>query len=265
MSLTGILIATAIVGGVGLIIGIALGFAARVFEVKVDEKELKVRELLPGNNCGGCGYAGCDALAKAIAAGEAPVSGCPVGGADVAAAIGEIMGTSSEMVKMVAFVKCGGNCDVALEKYEYKGSMSCREAAVVSGGPKGCAYGCMGFGSCVEVCDFDAISVVNGVAQVNPEKCVACKKCIAICPKQLITLVPYKQQQKVRCNSGDRGKDVKQVCKTGCIGCKLCEKNCESDAIHVIDNVAVIDYEKCTGCGKCAEKCPVGVIAAGNQ
>lgn len=260
MNITGILIATAIVGGAGLLIGIALGFAARIFAVEVDEREVLIREKLPGNNCGGCGYAGCDALAKAIAAGEAPVHGCPVGGADVAAAIGEIMGTTAKVTKMVAFVKCRGNCNVAVEKYEYKGSMNCREAAIVSGGPKGCVYGCMGLGSCVQVCDFDAISVVDGIAQVDPEKCAACQKCISWCPKKLIALVPYEQVQRVQCSSKEKGKDVKQVCKVGCIGCKLCERSCEYDAIHVIDNVAEIDYTKCTGCGKCAEKCPSKII-----
>lgn len=260
MSLTGILIAAGVVGGTGLVIGVALGIAAKAFEVEVDEKEIAVRELLPGNNCGGCGFAGCDALAKAIAAGEAPVGGCPVGGPDVAAAIGEIMGKDSEMVKMVAFVKCAGDCNVADNKYSYVGTMSCREANVVSGGPKGCTYGCMGLGSCVAVCDFDAIHVVDGIAVVDKEKCVACGKCAAQCPKNLIEIVPYQAKQKVRCSSKDKGKDVKLVCKSGCIGCKLCEKSCENDAIHVENNIAHIDYHKCTGCGKCAEKCPAKII-----
>lgn len=169
MSITGIMIATAVVGGTGLVIGAALGVAARAFAVEVNEKEVAVRDKLPGNNCGGCGYAGCDGLAKAIANGEAPVNGCPVGGAAVAEAIGEIMGQSAQVVKNVAFVKCSGNCDVATTKYEYSGTMSCKEAAVVSGGPKGCTFGCMGFGSCVAVCDFDAIHIENGIAMVDKE------------------------------------------------------------------------------------------------
>lgn len=260
MSITGILIATAVVGGTGLIIGVALGFAARVFEVKTDEKEIAIRDVLPGNNCGGCGFAGCDALAKAIAQGEAPVGGCPVGGADTASKIGEIMGTDAEVTKMVAFVKCNGNCDAAAEKYDYSGTMDCREAAVVSGGPKGCTYGCMGLGSCVGVCEFDAIHIVNGIAEVDKEKCVACGRCATICPKKLIELVPYDAKHRVRCNSKDKGKDVKVVCSVGCIGCKLCERNCENDAVIVEDNLACIDYEKCTGCGKCVEKCPSKII-----
>ncbi len=264
MSITGILIATAVVGGTGLLIGIALGFAGKAFEVEVDEKEIAVREKLPGNNCGGCGYAGCDALAKAIAAGEAPAGGCPVGGPDVAAAIGAIMGTDADVTKMVAFVKCSGNCNVATEKYDYKGAMSCREAAVVSGGPKGCAFGCMGLGSCVQVCDFDAIHIEDGIACVDSEKCVACGKCVATCPKNVIELVPYEKKVRVMCSSTEKGKDVKMVCKSGCIGCKLCEKQCENDAIHVENNIAHIDYDKCTNCGKCAEKCPAKVITAIN-
>lgn len=260
MSITGIMIATAVVGGTGLVIGAALGVAARAFAVEVNEKEVAVRDKLPRNNCGGCGYAGCDGLAKAIANGEAPVNGCPVGGAAVAEAIGEIMGQSAQVVKNVAFVKCSGNCDVATTKYEYSGTMSCKEAAVVSGGPKGCTFGCMGFGSCVAVCDFDAIHIENGIAMVDKEKCVACGKCVATCPKNLIELVPYEAKQKVLCSSREMGKNVKLVCKVGCIGCKLCEKQCENDAIHVIENIAHIDYDKCVSCGKCAEKCPAKVI-----
>lgn len=261
MSITGIIIATCLVGGTGLIIGLLLGFAGKAFEIKIDEKEIEIRESLPGNNCGGCGYAGCDAAAKAISEGKAPASACPVGGAEVAKKIAAIIGSEVEVVKKVAFVKCSGNCEKANIRFHYHGNQNCKDAAMTTGGgPKACTYGCMGFGSCVAVCEFDAIHIVDGIAVVDPEKCVACGKCIKECPKHLIELKLYESRHAVSCNSNDKGKDVKVVCQAGCIGCKLCEKNCEFDAIHVENNLAHIDYEKCTNCGKCKEKCPVKVI-----
>ena len=259
---TGIILAAAVVGILGILIGIFLGVASEKFKVQVDEKEILVRNELPGNNCGGCGYAGCDALAKAIAAGQAEVGACPVGGASTAEKIGAIMGVAGGTTeKKVAFVKCKGTCDKTKVQYNYYGVDDCKKVSVVPGaGEKACTYGCMGYGSCVKACAFDAIHVVDGVAVVDKEKCVACGKCVSSCPNHLIELVPYKAEHLVQCSSHDKGKDVKSVCESGCIGCTLCTKQCEFDAIHMEDNLAVIDYEKCTNCGKCAEKCPVKVI-----
>ena len=259
---TGIIIAAAVVGILGILIGIFLGIASEKFKVEVDEKEILVRNELPGNDCGGCGYAGCDALAKAIAAGQAEVGACPVGGASTAEKIGAIMGVAGGTAeKKVAFVKCKGTCDKTKVQYNYYGVDDCKKVSVVPGaGEKACTYGCMGYGSCVKACAFDAIHVVDGVAVVDKEKCVACGKCVSSCPNHLIELVPYKAEHLVQCSSHDKGKDVKSVCESGCIGCTLCTKQCEFDAIHMEDNLAVIDYEKCTNCGKCAEKCPVKVI-----
>lgn len=259
---TGILLAAAIVGVIGILIGVFLGIASEKFKVEVDEKEILVRNELPGNNCGGCGYAGCDALAKAIALGQADVGACPVGGAAVAERISEIMGVAAGTAeKKIAFVKCKGTCDKTRVKYNYYGIDDCRMITAVPGsGGKACVYGCMGYGSCVKACEFDAIHVTNGVAVVDKEKCVACGKCVSACPNNLIDLVPYKVKHLVQCNSHDRGKEVKAKCDVGCIACMLCTKQCEFDAIHMDNNVAVIDYEKCTNCGKCAAKCPVKVI-----
>ena len=260
--MTGIIIAACAVGVTGLLLGLFLGFMGKKFAVEVDQKEIDVRAELPGNNCGGCGYAGCDGLAKAIANGEAPVNGCPVGGAAAAEKISAIMGVEAgEFVKKVAFVKCAGTCEKANQDYEYTGVQDCAAMAFVpNGGPKSCNYGCLGFGNCVKACPFDAIHVVDGVAVVDKEKCVACGKCVATCPKGLIELVPYKAKHIVQCSSKDKGKDVMKACSVGCIGCKMCEKVCESDAVHVVDNIAHIDPEKCTNCGKCAEKCPKKII-----
>nr|WP_330421494.1 RnfABCDGE type electron transport complex subunit B [Anaerobutyricum hallii] len=217
MSISGIILAAVVVGGTGLVISILLGIASEKFKVPVDEKEVAVRECLPGNNCGGCGFAGCDALAKAIAAGEAPVGACPVGGQPVADKIASIMGVEAGAgEKQVAFVKCAGTCDKAKSKYKYAGNEDCVSAmSVPGGGPKACSFGCTGFGSCVKVCDFDAIHVINGVAVVDKEKCVACGKCVATCPKSLIELVPYAAPHKVQCNSKEFGKAVKEVCSAG--------------------------------------------------
>lgn len=262
MSITAIIIAAAVVGITGLLIGLFLGVSGEKFKVEVNEQEVKIREELPGNNCGGCGYAGCDGLAKAIANGDAPVNGCPVGGAPVAEKISAIMGVEAgENEKKVAFVKCAGSCDKANNSYDYTGVQDCKIVSYMqSGGPKACDYGCMGFGSCVKVCEFDAIHIVNGIAVVDKEKCVACGKCAAECPKNIIEIVPYEAKHLVQCSSKDKGKDVMKACSVGCIGCKLCEKQCEFDAIKVIDNVAHIDTTKCTQCGKCAEKCPKKII-----
>ncbi len=262
MSIMGIIIAAAVVGAVGLVIGVLLGVASEKFKVEVDEKEILVRNELPGNNCGGWGYPGCDGLAKAIAAGEAAVDACPVGGAPVGAKIAAIMGVEAGGAeKQVAFVKCKGTCDKTNMQYRYYGIDDCRKVSVVPGaGEKACAYGCMGYGTCVKACQFDAIHIVDGVAVVDKEKCVACGKCVAACPNHLIELVPYKAEHLVQCSSHDKGKDVKAKCENGCIGCTLCTKQCEVGAIHMENNLAVIDYSLCTNCGKCAAKCPAKVI-----
>lgn len=262
MNITGILIAAAIVGIVGIFVGLFLGVAGIKFKVEVDEKEEAVLSVLPGNNCGGCGYAGCSGLAAAIAKGEAPVNACPVGGEAVGAKVAKIMGVSAESTgRKVAYVHCQGDCEKAGVDYDYSGAQDCRMMAFVpGGGPKTCNSGCLGYGTCVRECPFDAISVINGVAVVDKEKCKACGKCVAVCPKHLISLIPYEAKQVVACSSTDKGPVTMKACQAGCIGCGICVRNCPSQAVTVTDFHAVIDQEKCTGCGICAEKCPKKAI-----
>ena len=262
MDTQAIIFAIVSIGGLGIIFGAILGFASKIFAVDEDPRVGMVQECLPGANCGGCGYPGCGGLAAAIVAGKAPVNSCAPGGAKAAAAIAEVMGVVAEETEpMVAFVKCGGTCDKAQNKYEYDGIDDCIMASQIAGASsKACANGCMGLGSCVKACKFDAIKIENGVAVVNPDLCVACGKCVSTCPKKIIDLVPKKKKVKVQCSSKDMGKAVMSVCSAGCIGCKICEKTCKFDAIHVIDNIAVIDYDKCKNCGMCANKCPKKVI-----
>lgn len=257
-----IIIGAGIVGGTGLIIGLLLGIADKKLAVPTDETIEKVRESLPGNNCGGCGYAGCDALAEAIANGEAKPNACPVGGEETAKIISEILGVEpGEYVRKVAFVKCSGTCEQSQYIYTYFGSSNCHQVALTPGrGAKACAYGCTGLGSCVQVCQFDAIHIEKGIAKVDREKCKACGRCVDTCPHHLIEIIPYSKQYAVQCLSQEKGKSVKEMCSAGCIGCGMCAKNCPTSAITLTNNIAHIDQELCTGCGTCAEKCPVKVI-----
>lgn len=262
MSITGIITAAVVVGIVGIFVGLFLGMAGIKFKVEADEKEEAVLAALPGNNCGGCGYAGCSGLASAIAKGEAPVNACPVGGEAVGAKVAEIMGVEAEKTeKKVAFVHCKGDCEKAKQDYDYTGVEDCRMLSFVpNGGPKSCNSGCLGFGTCVAVCPFDAIHIENGIAVVDKEKCKACGKCIDVCPKHLISLIPYTAKEVVACSSADKGPVTMKACQVGCIGCGICEKNCPQGAVKVENFHAIINHEKCTGCGVCEEKCPKKAI-----
>lgn len=262
MNFGAIILATVVVAAVGLFIGVFLGIAGNKFAVEVDEREVAVRAALPGNNCGGCGFPGCDGLAAAIAKGEAPVNGCPVGGEPVGKVIAGIMGQEVvETARQVAFVKCVGTCEKTKNNFDYTGVEDCEMLSFIpGGGPKACSYGCLGSGSCVRACPFDAIHIVNGVAEVDREACKACGKCVAKCPRHLIELVPYEQLVLVGCSSRAKGKAVTSACEVGCIGCKKCEKTCENGAITVTDFCAHIDYSKCTGCGACKDACPREII-----
>ena len=262
MSITGIITAAVVVGIVGIFVGLFLGVAGIRFKVETDEREEAVLAALPGNNCGGCGYAGCSGLAAAIVKGEAPVNACPVGGEAVGEHVAAIMGVSAEKTqRKTAFVHCMGDCEKTGRDYEYSGVEDCRMLSFVpNGGPKSCNSGCLGFGTCAKVCPFDAIKVVNGIAVVDKEKCKACGKCIEVCPKHLISLSPYSAKQVVACSSVDKGPVTMKACQVGCIGCGICVKNCPQGAVKVENFHAIIDQEKCIGCGVCEEKCPKKAI-----
>jgi ferredoxin len=189
-----------------------------------------------------------------------------VGGPDVAAKIAKIMGVEvGDSTRMMAYVRCIGDCEKAKTNYEYTGMEDCKSMAFVpGGGPKTCDNGCMGFGSCVKACPFDAIHVIDGVAVVDKEACKACGKCIEACPKNLIELIPYDATNVVSCRNVQKGKAVMNVCSVGCIGCGLCARNCAAEAVKVENNIAYIDQSKCEGCGVCAEKCNRKIISTLN-
>lgn len=261
MDFTDILIPAGIMAALGAFFGIMLAVASRVFAVKVDERVSAVRDALPGANCGGCGYSGCDALATAIVEGKAPCNACPVGGNAAAEEIAAVMGvTVQQQVRMRAQVLCMGSDLYAAKKYIYQGVQDCISASRLAGGDKLCADGCLGLGSCVAACKFEALSIRNGVAVVDPERCSGCSACVETCPKKLIRLIPYDTPYVVACMSHEKGAAVMRQCKIGCIGCSLCQKACEVGAVSVQENLAVIDLAKCAGCGKCAEKCPRHII-----
>ncbi len=253
-----------VLGGLGFLFAVLLSIASDVFAVEIDPKEEAVLAALPGANCGACGYPGCGGLAKAIANGEAPINACSVGGAESAEKIAEIMGgDAGDMEKQVAVVLCQGDCEKASNKYIFQGINDCRTQSYVQGGSKACSYGCLGCGTCKDVCEFGAIEIIDGIAVIDKEKCVSCGKCIEACPKNLIEFVPYSQEYIVKCKSQDKGKEVRSYCSTGCIGCQLCVKNCPKEAITFENNLAKIDYDKCINCSICAGKCPTKAIFPG--
>ena len=261
MEFNDVLIPVAIFAGMGILLGLALAIASRVFAVKVDERIPQVTEALPGANCGGCGYSGCAALAEAIVKGEAMPSACNSCSAEGSRRIGEIMGIEvEESVPVHAHVMCSGNCHTARYKYRYEGAVDCIAAEKLGGGDKVCPNGCVGLGTCVAACKYDAIHVVEGLAVVDDAKCIGCGACSVICPKHLISMIPVSSKYCVECRSVDNGAITRKQCDVGCISCKICEKNCPVGAITVTDFVATIDQNKCIGCGKCAAKCPRKII-----
>lgn len=249
-------------GGLGFVFAILLGYSSKKFAVEVNPLVPKIKGCLPGANCGGCGFAGCDAYAEAIVNEGAAPNCCPIASPEVSAQIGDILGVEVDTsAPKVAYVKCKGTSSKAKDKGEYYGVRDCSQAVIVpGGGPKSCEFGCMGFGSCVKACNFDALQIIDGVAVVDEDKCVGCGACVAKCPKNIIEMMPKGRPVKVTCNSKAKGASVKKICEVGCIGCTLCVKACPFDAIEMVNNLPVINYDKCKNCGLCAKKCPTGAI-----
>lgn len=255
-----IVLAILVVAALGLIAGLVLAVASALLAVPRDEKVEALREALPGVNCGACGYSGCDGYAEAMAhEGEKPGL-CAPGGAAVAELTASILGVETEVEIKTAMVRCGGCEAFTARKLDYEGVPSCAAASQFYGGDWKCNYGCLGYGDCVKVCEYGAITVEDGLARIDPALCRACGLCVKECPKSLITILPGRARGVVRCSSHDKGAVVRKACTVGCIACHKCEKACRYDAIHVNGFLAAIDPEKCVGCGACAETCPVQCI-----
>ena len=251
-----------IVAVIGLVCAGLLVVASKVFAVEVDERVTKVRECLPGANCGGCGFAGCDDYAANLVADETmPCNKCAPGGAAAAEAIAAVLGRDAGSSEpQVAQVMCNGVCGKSKTILEWQGLQSCKGAKGWFSTPNACMFGCIGLGDCVKACEFNAIGVVDGVARVNRDECVACGSCAAVCPQSIIKLVPKKNKVHVLCSSTDKGAVARKNCDNACIGCMKCVKACNFDAIHVENNVASVDQDKCKSCGMCVTQCPTGAL-----
>ena len=257
-----IVTAIIVISVMGILASLMLVIAAKVLYVPEDERIGLVAEVLPGANCGACGFAGCSDYAKAVVEGRAPTNLCVPGGAGAAEAVSKVMGVRASATEAKkAVVRCQGFEFNTTKKYEYQGITTCAAAAKMYAGPSACAYGCLGFGDCVAACKFDAIHIVNGVALVDNNKCTGCGACTKACPKSIISLIPDDVNPVVLCQNVDKGAQTRKVCSTGCIGCMKCQKNCPAEAITVTNNLAHVDYSKCTGCGTCVEGCPVHCLS----
>lgn len=251
-------------GSLGLVFGAGLAIASKILAVEKDKRVEQIEEALPGANCGACGAPGCGGFAEGVVAGQYPVNGCTAGGSDVAARIAEIMGTDAgDIVRKVAVVRCRGDKDTCVERAIYSGVADCRAAMLIAEGAKGCVYGCLGLGSCVKVCSFDALHMApEGLPVVDEDACTGCGACVEACPRNIIELIPFDQPVYLGCVSKDFGKSVKAVCKVGCIGCGMCAKeNVTADEMITMDGkIPVIHYDKVknpqTDLANAVEKCP---------
>ncbi len=238
------LIAIISVGVLGGFLGVIIGIVAKVFAVEVDERIEGVEDLLPGANCGGCGYAGCADFAKGVVAEAATPDQCPVCSADDVKSIADYLGIEAEeKEKMVAVVRCSGDAKNTVRSL-YNGVRDCRSAVLVAGGAKGCDYGCLGFGSCADACPFGAIEMRDALAIVHPDLCVGCENCVAACPKDLIIMASATTDVHVYCNSPEKGAAKRQVCKTACIACRKCVKASGEEDHMLVDGFLIrTNYE----------------------
>jgi len=243
MNLLTISLSAATLLGLAMVFCYILGWASKAFQVEVDPRVDAILEVLPGANCGGCGYVGCGEYAEAVVGGQAGVNKCTVGGSSCAASIAGIMGVDAgESLPYRPIVHCGAHLEDRLKRHPYQGEQRCVAANLVSG-IQGCTYGCLGFGDCTQACNYDAIHIVDGLATVDYETCVGCGACAKACPRNIITMVPFKAERMlaVACSNKDAGKAVKEVCKVGCLGCKACTR--VSDLFSVENNLSTINYE----------------------
>lgn len=256
-----VLIPVIAMGSLGLVFGVGLAYALKLFRIEVDPTIALIITKLPGANCGACGKAGCAGFAEALKKGELLPAGCAVTNEEARKSISEILGIEHTVkVKTIATVLCNGGVN-AVDKYAYKGIRTCKAATLVFGGQKACSFGCLGFGDCVIACPFGAIRMTDKeLPEVDPAKCTACGICVKVCPKSLFILTPTKNNYYVKCKSTDPGAVVAKVCKTGCIACRKCEKACPIQAVKVESNLARIYYDKCQNIGECFKVCPTKVI-----
>ncbi len=261
-ALTNVLVASGVIGAMGLIFGAVLSIIGKKFEVPENPLQTAVRGLLPGANCGGCGYPGCDGYAAAVANGSAPVNKCPVGGDSAAQAIGQLMGVEAEAQdKLVATVMCRGGSERCQTRFEYQGPMDCKSMSLAAQGDKACWFSCLGLGDCQKSCQFGAIVVDdNRLARVDPDKCKSCGMCVASCPRGILQLLPQSVAVHRICSAMERGKVVRDICTAGCISCGKCERSCKFGALKMVNNLPEIDIQKCTGCMQCADSCPTGAL-----
>lgn len=246
------------------LLGLLLGVFKKVFHVEVDQTVSDIRDALPGANCGGCGFPGCDGLAAAIAAGDAPVTACTAGGPSVAAAVGKIMGVSASADRKVSVLLCRGSREKTSDKAVYVGVKTCRGAKLSVYGTKLCDYGCIGFGDCEAACPFGAVKISeNGLPEIDFGKCTGCGVCVSACPQKILSLVSTSSKGALllcSCHNQNKPRLLKD-CKAACIKCGKCSRQCHTHAISMDSGLPVVDYSLCDSCGECVKGCPTGALS----